>query len=98
MNAVQAVIEADGDLPLIRITRDFHASPADLMKAHTDPELFSRWVGPEGMDTRILEWDARSGGSWRYISTRDGQGFAFRGCFHTVDNDKIVQTFTYEGM
>ncbi|TXH23289.1 MAG: polyketide cyclase [Mycobacterium sp.] len=98
MNTAQAVIEADKDVPLIRITRDFHATPAQLLKAHTDPELFARWVGPDGMDTRIVEWDARDGGSWRYIAARDGQEFGFRGCFHTVAEDKIVQTFTFEGM
>ncbi|GAA2413881.1 MULTISPECIES: SRPBCC family protein [Mycobacteriaceae] len=98
MNTAQAVIEADKDVPLIRITRDFHATPAQLLKAHTDPEVFARWVGPDGMDTRILEWDARDGGSWRYVASRDGQEFGFRGCFHTVGEDKIVQTFTFEGM
>ena len=98
MTAPGATIEADEDVPIIRITRDFHATPAQLMKAHTDPELFARWVGPDGMDTRILEWDARNGGCWRYVAARDGQEFAFRGCFHTVADDRIVQTFTYEGM
>lgn len=98
MNTAQAVIEADKNVPLIRITRDFHATPAQLLKAHTDPEVFARWVGPDGMDTRIVEWDARDGGSWRYIAARDGQEFGFRGCFHTVADDKIVQTFTFEGM
>lgn len=98
MNASHAVIEADQHVPVIRITRDFHATRVQLIKAHTDPELFARWVGPDGMDTKILEWDARSGGSWRYVALRDGQEFGFRGCFHTVAEDKIVQTFTYEGM
>jgi uncharacterized protein YndB with AHSA1/START domain len=98
MTAVNAIIEADNDIPLIRITRDFRATPAQLMKAHTDPELFARWVGPDGMDTKILEWDARNGGSWRYVAARDGEEFGFRGCFHTVAEDKIVQTFTFEGM
>src|SRR3546814_1140561 len=54
----QATIEADPDVPIIRISRDFDATPAQLMRAHTDPELFARWVGPDGMDTKILEWDA----------------------------------------
>jgi uncharacterized protein YndB with AHSA1/START domain len=71
MNAAQAVIEADKDIPLIRIPRDFQATPAQLTKAHTDPELFARWVGPDGMVTRVVEWDARNGGSSRYIAARD---------------------------
>jgi uncharacterized protein YndB with AHSA1/START domain len=94
----EAVIEADENLPIIRITRDFAATPAQVIRAHTDPELFARWVGPNGMDTRIVEWDARNGGAWRYIASRDGEDFGFRGCFHTVADDKIVQTFTWEGM
>jgi uncharacterized protein YndB with AHSA1/START domain len=98
MTTVNAIIEADKDIPLIRIIRDFQATPAQLMQAHTNPELFARWVGPDGMDTKVLEWDARNGGSWRYIAARDGEEFGFRGCFHTVAEDKIVQTFTFEGM
>ena len=40
----EATIEADKEVPIIRITRDFRGTPAQLMKAHTDPELFVRWV------------------------------------------------------
>ena len=67
------------------------------MRAHTDPELFARWVGPDAVQTRIEQWDARSGGSWRFVSTRDGEEYGFRGCFHEVRPDRIVQTFTFEG-
>jgi uncharacterized protein YndB with AHSA1/START domain len=93
----EATIEADPTLPIIRMTRDFTATPAQLLRAHTDPGVFSRWVGPNGMETRIVEWDARDGGSWRYVAGRDGEEYAFRGCFHRIGDDVIVQTFTYEG-
>ncbi|MCF8589817.1 SRPBCC family protein [Gordonia sp. HY285] len=93
-----ASIDADPSLPLIRITRDFAATPAQLLRAHVDPELFARWVGPDGMDTRIVAWDARNGGEWRYVAGRDGEEYGFRGCFHTISDDVIVQTFTFEGM
>ena len=93
----EAVIEADPQLPIIRITRDFAATPAQLLRAHTDPALFARWVGPDGMDTTVDRWDATSLGSWRYVSRRDSQEFAFHGCFHQVRPDRIVQTFTWEG-
>ena len=65
--------EADPALPIIRMTRDFDATPAQLMRAHTDPELFVRWVGPNGMETKILDWDATTGGRWRYVAGRDGE-------------------------
>jgi len=93
----QASIEADPTLPIIRITRYFDATPAQLLRAHTDPELFARWVGPDGMATRILDWDATTGGRWRYVAERDGQQFGFHGCFHEVGDDHIVQTFTFDG-
>ncbi len=94
----QATIEADTEVPVIRITRDFDATPAQLLKAHTDPEVYARWIGPDGMDTRILDWDATDGGRWRYVAGRDGEEYGFRGCFHEVNERRIVQTFTYEGM
>jgi len=90
-------IEADPNVPIIRMTRDFAATPEQLLKAHTDPELFAKWVGPNGMDTRIAHWDAQTGGSWRYVAERDGEEYGFRGTFHEVREDRIVQTFTYEG-
>ena len=93
----QATIEADPTVPAIRLTRDFRATPAQLVRAHTDPDLFARWIGPDRMDTEIVRWDARDGGEWRYVARRDGEEYAFRGCFHTVREDRLVQTFTFEG-
>jgi uncharacterized protein YndB with AHSA1/START domain len=96
-NRREATIEADPDVPIVRITRDFEATPAQLMRAHTDPELFARWVGPDGMDTTILDWDATTGGRWRYVASRYGEAYGFHGSFHQVGDDRIVQTFTYDG-
>jgi uncharacterized protein YndB with AHSA1/START domain len=99
MNDVtEARIEADPTVPVIHIYRDFCATPAQLLRAHTDPELFVRWVGPHGTTMKIDYWDARTGGSWRYVGSHDGNEFAFRGCFHEVRDTKIVQTFTWEEM
>lgn len=94
----EAAIEADSTLPIIRITRDFQATPAQLAKAHLDPDLYLRWVGPDSITSRSIVWDARNGGEWAYVSQHEGQQFAFRGCFHTVSENLIVQTFTYEGV
>jgi uncharacterized protein YndB with AHSA1/START domain len=92
----EAKIEADPALPIIRITREFAATPEQLFRAHTEPDLFARWSGPNGLDTRIEHWDACSGGSWRYVAERDGVRFGFHGCFHDVRPDRIVQTFTFD--
>ena len=93
----QASIEADPKLPIIRLTRDFAATPEQLLRAHTDPELFVLWNGPDSLTNTIDYWDARDGGSWRYVSRRGDEEYAFRGCFHQVGPDRIVQTFTFEG-
>ena len=99
MNAfTEAVIEADPTVPIIRIIRDFAATPEQLLRAHTDPDLFAQWIGPTNVSTRIDYWDARSGGSWRFINFREDGEFAFHGCFHEISRNRIVQTFTYEGM
>jgi uncharacterized protein YndB with AHSA1/START domain len=94
----EAAIEAVADVPMIKITRDFAATPEQLFRAHTDPDLFARWVGPDSVSSRIDYWDARDGGSFRFLNEREGEEFGFRGCFHEVSPDKIVQTFTWEGM
>lgn len=78
----EATIEADQTVPAIHITRDFRATPAQLFRAHTDKDLFTRWVGPNGMATEVLRWDPRNGGEWRYVARRDGEEYTFRGCFH----------------
>ena len=91
-------IEADPALPIIRISREFRATAAALLRAHTDPALFAQWVGPDSLRTRIDHWDARTGGSYRYRSVGDDGGeWAFHGCFHEIRPDRIVQTFTFEG-
>jgi len=94
---IETVIEADPKVPIIRMTRDFAATPEQLFRAHTDPALFAQWVGPDSLTTRIVHWEASTGGSWRYVSERGGEQYAFHGCFHDVRPDRIVQTFTFDG-
>jgi uncharacterized protein YndB with AHSA1/START domain len=93
----EARIESDPTVPIIRITRDFAARPEQLFRAHTDPELFAQWVGPDAFGARIVHWDARTGGSWRYVAVHGQDEIGFHGSFHEVRSDRIVQTFTYEG-
>ena len=94
----QATITADPDVPAVHITREFAATPAQLHRAHTDPQLYARWVGPRDLTTTIGHWDARTGGSWSFANHRDGVEIAsFHGSFHDVTPERIVQTFTYDG-
>ena len=91
-------IAADPNLPTIVITREFDAPPERVFRAYVEPDLVSQWLGPRRLTMRIEEYDARTGGSYRYLHVdEDGSEYAFRGVFHEVrPTDRIVQTFTYE--
>lgn len=91
-------IVVDPDLPLVRIIREFDAPPAKVFRAHTDPELFAQWTGPNGTSIRIEQHDCRTGGSYRYFCLADGEEYGFNGTFHEVrPAELIVQTFAFEG-
>ena len=91
-------IISDPHVPLVRIIREFDAPPAKVFRAHTDPGLVAQWTGPRSLEMRIEHYDCRTGGSYRYVMTRDGDEFGFHGCFHEVrPAEVIVQTFTFEG-
>lgn len=91
-------ITADPHVPLLRIAREFDAPPAKVFRAHTDPDLLAQWLGPRRHQMRIDYYDCRTGGSYRYLLTSDGNEFGFYGSFHEVRPAKlIVQTFTFEG-
>ena len=96
----ETTIEADPNLPTIRIIRDFDAPPDRVFEAWVDPELIVQWLGPKSSEIRIDKWDARTGGSYRYASVQDGEEVAaFYGSFHEVrPGERLVQTFTWEGM
>ena len=94
----QTRIEADPDLPVIRIIREFDAPPERVFRAWTDPELFVQWIGPRSIDTTIEKWDARTGGEWRYTGSREDFSMGFWGSFHEVrPAERLVQTFSFDG-
>lgn len=94
----EAEITVDDRTPSVRIVREFAAPAEAVYRAHTDPDLFVQWVGPDSLDSsRVDTWDCRTGGEWRYVSVDGGEEHWFRGSFHEVrPGELIVQTFTYE--
>ncbi len=84
--------------PLLEYQRDFDFPVHDVFRAHVDPALYAGWVGPKDVDTRIDQFEAHSGGGYRFVHSRGSDEFAFRGVFHTVrDDDFLLQTFEFEG-
>jgi uncharacterized protein YndB with AHSA1/START domain len=94
---MSTTITAPPGTQVIEVTREFAAPPSAVFRAHTDPELVVRWLGPHGMEMEILEYDARSGGGYHYIHRDERGEYRFRGVFHTVSPDRIVQTFEFAG-
>jgi uncharacterized protein YndB with AHSA1/START domain len=94
-------ITADPDVPAIRIERVFDATPEQLFRAHTEPELVTQWLGPIDLEMEVVTWDCRTGGEYRYIQRRTSESgveeYGFHGCFHEVGPTRLVQTFTFEG-
>jgi uncharacterized protein YndB with AHSA1/START domain len=99
MSSRETQITVDTAVPVVRITREFDAPPEKVFRAHTDPKLVSRWLGPRRHEMLIDHYDCRTGGSYRYVHASDGNEYGFHGSFHEVRPAQLIfQTFTYEGI
>lgn len=91
-------ITAQPGTPFIDVVREFDATPAQLFRVQTDPDLLGQWLGPRGIELELVEYDARSGGGYRYVHRDEHGEYGFRGVFHTVvPNELVIQTFEFEG-
>jgi uncharacterized protein YndB with AHSA1/START domain len=91
-------IVAEAGVPQIVVSREFRASREFLFRAHTDPEMLVRWLGPRSLILSVDHLDARDGGRWRYTHRdANGDGYSFHGVFHGDPSpDGIVQTWEDE--
>ena len=82
------------------ITREFDAPRELVFKAHTDPEIYVRWLGPRDLNTTLETFEPVSGGRWRFIQKdQDGNEFGFHGVNHDVTSpERIIGTFEFEGL
>lgn len=82
------------------ITREFDAPRELVFKAHTDPKLYTQWIGPRRFTTTLMKFEPRSGGMQRYVSKdKDGNEYAFHGVNHEVlAPERLIDTFEFEGL
>lgn len=81
------------------ITREFDAPRQLVFKAHTDPRLYVQWLGPRGYEMVLETFEPHSGGRYRYIhKDTNGNEFAFHGVFHEISEERMIQTFEFEGL
>jgi uncharacterized protein YndB with AHSA1/START domain len=82
----QLSLETEGDCVVV-VRRRFAAPPADVYRAHTDPEIVQQWLlGPDGWSMPVCINEARPGGSIRYEwSDGKGSGFHLTGEYLELD-------------
>ena len=91
MQFVKTEIGAD---PIV-VEGYFSASPRDVFKAWTDPDIVKRWFGPRPDTLHSAEIDLRPGGKWRFLESRDGDRAAgFEGEYLALEADRRL-VFTW---
>ena len=101
MSAIKnpTVITAEPGKQELFITREFDAPRELVFKAHTDPQLYVQWLGPRGYEMELDTFEPYSGGRYRYIhKDKDGNEYGFRGVFHEISEELLIQTFEFEGL
>lgn len=81
----------------VKITRAFEAPRHLLWRAHTEPELMTRWLlGPEGWTMTVCENDLVVGGSyrnaWAPVDPSQGEAFGFEGENLVIDPERRMVT------
>lgn len=91
-------ITANDGVPFVDTVREFDAPVSAVFKAHVDPDLLAKWLGPRSTVLNVTKYDATTGGSWHYESGDSNGMYGFRGVFHTVETDAvIIMTFEFDG-
>jgi len=97
--ANKTVVTAEPGKQELFITREFDAPRELVFKAHTDPDLYLQWVGPNDLKMSIQKWECREGGSYNFTHERDGHKYAFFGVWHELlANERIIGTFEFDGL
>jgi uncharacterized protein YndB with AHSA1/START domain len=90
--------ELPADEPVIIMSRTFNAPLELVWKVWTQKEHVAYWFGPRE-DNEVVEYDVRTGGKWRVISTMaDGSSIVFFGTYLAVEPRTMIRnTFVVEG-
>jgi uncharacterized protein YndB with AHSA1/START domain len=82
------------------IIREFDAPRELVFRAHVDPKLYTRWLGPRGHSMELEKFEPKDGGSFRYVhKDPSGNKFSFHGVYHEVmAPERLIGTFEFEGL
>ncbi|MCB0871454.1 MAG: SRPBCC family protein [Solirubrobacterales bacterium] len=92
----RTVVTTPDDLT-IRTERVFDAPPALVFECYTDVETLAGWLGPDGYEMKVQEYDFRPGGEWKYLHIGpDGSEYQFFGEFLEIEPpNRLKQTFNF---
>jgi uncharacterized protein YndB with AHSA1/START domain len=95
----KTIVTAEPGKQEVFITREFDAPRELVYRAHIDPDLYVQWLGPHGYEMVLDTFEPHSGGRYRYIhKDQNGNEFGFRGVFHEISEERMIQTFEFEGL
>lgn len=79
------------DTAALRITRWYDATPDEVFRAFTDPDLLRQWWGPRGFTFEQLDFPAAEGRPYSVrLRSPDGTPFAHEGVFLQVDAPRAL--------
>lgn len=96
----EVTIEVPENSLEIRVSRDFEAPVDKVFRAHHDPELIAKWMGPRYLENVESTFDGRHGGTWSLVQRDpDGNEYGFRGVVHGEPTPELsLRTFEWLGM
>lgn len=83
--------------PSLTMKRRLNATPAEVYRAWTDPDLLMRWFGPENVTMQEAELDLRVGGTYRIVMREDnGERHQVSGAYQEiVENERLVFSWAW---
>lgn len=84
---------------IVEIDRVVPARPETVFRALTDPELFARWMGPEGSEVVVSTLELTLGGKLAFrVSLPDGPEFELYGYYEEIDPpSRLVHSWAMAG-
>ncbi len=83
----------------VRLHRVLRAKPERVYRAFLDPDAMAKWLPPNGFTGKVLQMDARVGGTHRMAFTNftTGQSHSFGGEYQElVPNERIRYTDKFD--
>jgi len=95
----KTTVTAEPNKQELFITREFDAPRELVFRAHTDPDLYVQWVGPNDLEMSVQKLDAKDGGTFEFTHKRDSHSYRFFGSYHEVlAPERIIGTFEFDGL